>query len=715
MAGTEKDFKVKKGLIVSEGITLGGHTFNDIDIGSEHVDTDDHIMSSGAIREKIESYNYSTTAGTVTSVTAGTGMTQSGTNTVNPTLNVIGGDGITANADNVAITAAQTTITSVLNTGLVIGRDSTDQIKFSTDNQIIFRVGNTDGVTFKVSGEIEATKFDGNLEGNADTASAVGVTPNDAAGSFIDENNLIMFLPDGDSSSGTGNYRPESSTDFHYNPSSTVLTVPKITSDLTGNASGNAGTVTSIGNLTGDVTSSNRATTIANNAVTLAKMAGLARGKIIYGDSNGNPAALTIGSNGQVLTSDGTDISWGSAGGGASAIGELSDAITTSISNIGLGSGALDSLTASGGNHNVALGINAGTAITTGDRNISIGYGAGDGYDTESDNIAIGYDALGGTVAGGERNVVIGNYAGDAVTSAYNSVFVGNQAGSANQTGNTNTTVGYRSMYNGTGQQNVMIGGESGYGSSGSSTGNYNVMVGKDAGYAYTTASNLTLVGKGAGGSITSGSNNVALGRNSLYAVVDGVNNIGIGFLAGDNITSGDYNVVIGAADVPSATGNSQLSISSGNGGVTWIQGNSDGIVLGALTPLFFERGALNTTTVDMRVPTVQSSTANPNAYPMPFAGKVMAVSFLFAGGSITSNSNANTWRLRTNGAASGTDFSWSSDSLTLTNTNNYTKVVTGSDVAMTFNAGDILQLQRTASGTSLNNAQAIVWVKYNL
>ena len=51
---------------------------------------------------------------------------------------------------------------------------------------------------------------------------------------------------------------------------------------------------------------------IGDNQVTLAKMAGLARGKIIYGDASGDPAALAVGSNGQVLTSDGTDISWGS-------------------------------------------------------------------------------------------------------------------------------------------------------------------------------------------------------------------------------------------------------------------------------------------------------------------------------------------------------------------------------------------------------------------
>jgi len=86
MATNNADFKVKKGLIVTEGITLGGHTFNDIDIGTEFVDTDDHLMSSGAIKEKIESFNYTTNTGTVTSVSGGTGL--SGTVTTSGSISL---------------------------------------------------------------------------------------------------------------------------------------------------------------------------------------------------------------------------------------------------------------------------------------------------------------------------------------------------------------------------------------------------------------------------------------------------------------------------------------------------------------------------------------------------------------------------------------------------------------------------------------------------
>ena len=62
---------------------------------------------------------------------------------------------------------------------------------------------------------------------------------------------------------------------------------------------------------------------IKDDAVTLAKRAGLTRGSVVIGDASGNPSNLTKGAAGKVLTSDGTDLSWGAvpAGGiGADAI-----------------------------------------------------------------------------------------------------------------------------------------------------------------------------------------------------------------------------------------------------------------------------------------------------------------------------------------------------------------------------------------------------------
>jgi len=82
--------------------------------------------------------------GDITGVTAGTGLNGGGTT-----------GAVTLNVD-----AAQTAITSIVNTSLVIGRDADNDIDFATDNQIIFRVGGGDNVIFKASGEIEATSLD---------------------------------------------------------------------------------------------------------------------------------------------------------------------------------------------------------------------------------------------------------------------------------------------------------------------------------------------------------------------------------------------------------------------------------------------------------------------------------------------------------------------------------------------------------------------------
>jgi cytoskeletal protein CcmA (bactofilin family) len=135
----------------------------------------------------------STTTGDITGVTAGDGLTGGGSSGA-VTLNVVGGDGITANANDVAITAAQTTITSIKNTSLAIGRDDDNLIKFSTDNQIIFEVSGGDNVIFKASGEIEASSLDisgdvdvdGTLETDALSINGTAITSTAAELNILD-------------------------------------------------------------------------------------------------------------------------------------------------------------------------------------------------------------------------------------------------------------------------------------------------------------------------------------------------------------------------------------------------------------------------------------------------------------------------------------------------------------------------------------------------
>jgi hypothetical protein len=200
-------------------------------------------------------------------------------------LTIAGGAGITttgsSNTLTVAADAAQTGITSILNTSLVVGRDADNQIKFGTDNEIIFEVSGGDGVTFKASGEIEATSLDisgdadidGTLEADAITVDGVALAEviSDTVGAMVGSNTETGITVSYDDSDNT--------LDF-------VLAA--------------VGT-----------------NAISDNAVTLAKLAGIARGKIIYGDANGDPAVLAVGNADQVLTTDGTDISWQDASGGS--------------------------------------------------------------------------------------------------------------------------------------------------------------------------------------------------------------------------------------------------------------------------------------------------------------------------------------------------------------------------------------------------------------
>ena len=178
---------------------------------------------------KIYDSGWNTISGDITrvNITAGNGLSGTSVDTTagahTQTLTVGAGTGITVNSGDIAVTAAQTGITSILNSNLVIGKDDHNQIDFSIDNQIKFKTNNeTPVIIMKASGEIEATKFDGALEGNADTAtlaSTVTVTESSTANTnfnvvYHDGSNALL-----DEAAGGG---------FYYNPSTEMLTVKNL-------------------------------------------------------------------------------------------------------------------------------------------------------------------------------------------------------------------------------------------------------------------------------------------------------------------------------------------------------------------------------------------------------------------------------------------------------------------------------------------------------
>ena len=140
---------------------------------------------------------------------------------------------------------------------------------------------------------------------------------------------------------------------------------------------------------------------LKDDGVTLAKMAGLARGKFIIGDSNGDPGAMPLGSAHQFLQSDGTDLSYVSLSGDATLAAGVISIGATRVTDAMM-------------NDDVAAGLaGAGLTATSGVLSVT---GNDVAAKADGDTLAEGYNIFAAIVAAATVTLPASPAVGDTVT-----------------------------------------------------------------------------------------------------------------------------------------------------------------------------------------------------------------------------------------------------------------------------------------------------------
>ena len=142
-----------------------------------------NLATADQINTFVTDFDY----GSVKSVTAGTGMTQTGVSTVNPTLNVIGGDGITAAANEITV---DSTVVRTAGAQTIAGvKTFSDQVTIPTTP-----VASTDAASknYVDSSNVGQLVFQGGYDATASAPTGAGVLQGftyvvTVAGSFFTE------------------------------------------------------------------------------------------------------------------------------------------------------------------------------------------------------------------------------------------------------------------------------------------------------------------------------------------------------------------------------------------------------------------------------------------------------------------------------------------------------------------------------------------------
>jgi len=340
---------------------------------------------------------------------------------------------------------------------------------------------------------------------------------------------------------------------------------------------------------------------VADNAITLAKMASGTDGNIISYDTSGNPVAVATGSSGQVLTSAGAGAvpSFQAVSAGDVTLNGTQTLTNKTLTAPKIGTSILDTngnelalLTATGSAVNEftlanAASGNAPRLSSTGESNVDLDLLAkGTGHVTIRGNSNVG------TIQLNCEN----NSHGQQLKAQPHSV-----GSSAVSTLPNVTAELVPGKIEGTNFGNSLLVGHATTGTL--NDANRNVGVGISSLVAVQNGDDNTAVGYRSGSSLTSGGSNTIIGNDAnrtgnpagstslgYQALLNnaGTNNVGLGNQAGKNITSGDGNVIIGMTDAASATGDRQLKIAGYDGSTrtTWISGDSSGnvTVAGTLT-----------------------------------------------------------------------------------------------------------------------------------